>query len=140
MRLNFLLIKYKEKKMKIKIMLTILLLSTFLNPALATSIENMERTRSALISIMLDVNINADKKQNQLNNFKLKLLDNERIVINDKKIIQNPDRYTIKAFEEFELSFLVHASIEKNLDISEHWFNQIGLTTSNLENTRLIIK
>jgi hypothetical protein len=126
--------------MKIKIMLTILLLSTFLNPALATSIENMERTRSALISIMLDVNINADKKQNQLNNFKLKLLDNERIVINDKKIIQNPDRYTIKAFEEFELSFLVHASIEKNLDISEHWFNQIGLTTSNLENTRLIIK
>ena len=80
------------------------------------------------------------KKQNQLNNFKLKLLDNERIVINDKKIIQNPDRYTIKAFEEFELSFLVHASIEKNLDISEHWFNQIGLTTSNLENTRLIIK
>ena len=126
--------------MKIKTMLTILLLSTFLNPALATSIENMERTRSALISIMLDVNINADKKQNQLNNFKLKLLDNERIVINDKKIIQNPDRYTIKAFEEFELSFLVHASIEKNLDISEHWFNQIGLTTSNLENTRLIIK
>ncbi|MDA9170913.1 hypothetical protein N9O69_02410 [Alphaproteobacteria bacterium] len=126
--------------MKIKIMLTILLLSTFLNPALATSIENMERTRSALISIMLDVNMNADKKQNQLNNFKLKLLDNERIVINDKKIIQNPDRYTIKAFEEFELSFLVHASIEKNLDISEHWFNQIGLTTSNLENTRLIIK
>ena len=126
--------------MKIKIMLTILLLSTFLNPALATSIENMERTRSALISIMLDVNINADNKQNQLNNFKLKLLDNERIVINDKKIIQNPDRYTIKAFEEFELSFLVHASIEKNLDISEHWFNQIGLTTSNLENTRLIIK
>ena len=137
---NFSLIKSKEKRMKIKIMLTILLLSTFLNPALATSIENMERTRSALISIMLDVNINADKKQNQLNNFKLKLLDNERIVINDKKIIQNPDRYTIKAFEEFELSFLVHASIEKNLDISEHWFNQIGLTTSNLENTRLIIK
>ena len=140
MRLNFLLIKYKEKKMKIKIMLTILLLFTFLNPALATSIENMERTRAALISIMLDANMNADKKQNKLKNYKLKLLDSERIVINDKKIIQKPDRYTIKAFEEFELSFLVHASIENNLDISDHWFNQMGLTTSNLENTRLIIK
>jgi hypothetical protein len=140
MRLNFLLIKYKEKKMKIKIMLTILLLFTFLNPALATSIENMERTRAVLISIMLDANMNADKKQNKLKNYKLKLLDSERIVINDKKIIQKPDRYTIKAFEEFELSFLVHASIENNLDISDHWFNQMGLTTSNLENTRLIIK
>ena len=126
--------------MKIKIMLTILLLFTFLNPALATSIENMERTRAALISIMLDANMNADKKQNKLISFKLRLLDSERIVINDKKIIQKPDRYTIKAFEEFELSFLVHASIENNLDISDHWFNQMGLTTSNLENTRLITK
>tara|TARA_B110000114_G_C14929774_1_gene331960 strand:+ start:332 stop:754 length:423 start_codon:yes stop_codon:yes gene_type:complete len=140
MHLNFLLIKSKEKRMKVKIMLTILLLSTFLNPVLASSIENMERTRASLISTMLDVNIDADKKQNQLKNFKLKLLDNERIVINDKKIIQNPDRYTINAFEEFELSFLVHSSIEKNLDITSHWFNEIGLTTSNLENTRLITK
>jgi hypothetical protein len=107
--------------MKVKIMLTILLLSTFLNPVLASSIENMERTRASLISTMLDVNIDADKKQN-------------------KKIIQNPDRYTINAFEEFELSFLVHSSIEKNLDITSHWFNEIGLTTSNLENTRLITK
>jgi len=138
--LNFLLIKYKEKKMKIKIMLTMLLLLNFLNPALATSIENMERTRAALISVMLDANMNADKKQNKLKSFKLRLLDSERIVINDKKIIQNPDRYTIRAFEEYELSFLVHASIENNLDISDHWFNQMGLTTSNLENTRLITK
>ena len=126
--------------MKIKIMLTMLLLLNFLNPALATSIENMERTRAALISVMLDANMNADKKQNKLKSFKLRLLDSERIVINDKKIIQNPDRYTIRAFEEYELSFLVHASIENNLDISDHWFNQIGLTTSNLENTRLITK
>ena len=126
--------------MKIKIMLTMLLLLNFLNPALATSIENMERTRAALISVMLDANMNADKKQNKLKSFKLRLLDSERIVINDKKIIQNPDRYTIRAFEEYELSFLVHASIENNIDISDHWFNQMGLTTSNLENTRLITK
>ena len=126
--------------MKIKIMLTMLLLLNFLNPALATSIENMERTRAALISVMLDANMNVDKKQNKLKSFKLRLLDSERIVINDKKIIQNPNRYTIRAFEEFELSFLVHASIENNLDISDHWFNQMGLTTSNLENTRLITK
>ena len=126
--------------MKIKIMLTMLLLLNFLNPALATSIENMERTRAALISVMLDANMNLDKKQNKIKNFKLRLLDSESIVINDKKIIQNPDRYTIRAFEEYELSFLVHASIENNLDISDHWFNQMGLTTSNLENTRLITK
>ena len=94
-------------------MLTLILLTTFLNPALASSIENMERTRASLISTILDPNLKADNKQSKLLDLKLKLLDKERMVINDK-IIQNPSRYTIKAFEEFELSFLVHASVEKS--------------------------
>ena len=126
--------------MKIKTMFTILLLSTFLNPAFASSIENMERTRASLIKVILDPNLNLDKKEAQLSDLKLKLLDKERIVINDKKIIQNPNRYTIRAFEEFELSFLVHASIEKNINVPSHWFNEIGITTSNLDNTSLITK
>ena len=126
--------------MKNLIMLTLLLISTFLNPSFADSIDNMERTRAMLITTMLDPNLKADTKQSRINDLKLKLLDKERMVINDKKIIQNPNRHTIKAFEEFELSFLVHASIEKNLEISSHWFNEIGLTTSNLENTKLITK
>jgi hypothetical protein len=126
--------------MKIKTMFTILLLSTFFNPAFASSIENMERTRASFIKVMLDSNLNLEKKELELKNLKLKLLDKERIVINDKKIIQNPSRYTIKAFEEFELSFLVHASIDNNIDVPSHWFNEIGMTTSNLDNTSLIIK
>ena len=84
-------------------MFTQILLTTFLNPALANSIDNMERTRASLITTILDPNLEADNKQNKLLDLKLKLLDKERMVINDKKIIQNPSRYTIKAFEEFEL-------------------------------------
>jgi hypothetical protein len=90
--------------MKIKTMFTILLLSTFFNPAFASSIENMERTRASFIKVMLDSNLNLEKKELELKNLKLKLLDKERIVINDKKIIQNPSRYTIKAFEQFDSS------------------------------------
>ena len=84
-------------------MFTLILLTTFLNPAIASSIDNMERTRASLITTILDPNLEADNKQNKLLDLKLKLLDKERIVINDKKIIQNPSRHTIKAFEEFEL-------------------------------------
>ena len=121
-------------------MFTLILLTTFLNPALANSIDNMERTRASLITTILDPNLEADNKQNKLLDLKLKLLDKERIVINDKKIIQNPSRYTIKAFEEFELSFLVHASIEKKVDITSHWFNEVGFTSSGLKNTKLVTK
>ena len=121
-------------------MFTLILLTTFLNPAIANSIDNMERTRASLITTILDPNLEADNKQNKLLDLKLKLLDKERMVINDKKIIQNPSRHTIKAFEEFELSFLVHASIEKKVDITSHWFNEVGFTSSNLNNTKLVTK
>ena len=121
-------------------MLTLILLTTFLNPVLASSIENMERTRASLISTILDPNLKADNKQSKLLDLKLKLLDKERMVINDKKIIQNPSRYTIKAFEEFELSFLVHASVEKKVDITSHWFNEVGFTSNSLKNTKLVTK
>ena len=126
--------------MKIKTMFTILILSTLFNPVFASSIEDMERTRASLIKVILDPNLNLEKKESQITDLKLKLLDKERIVINDKKIIQNPNRYTIRAFEEFDLSFLVHASIEKSINIPSHWFNEIGITTSNLDNTSLITK
>ena len=121
-------------------MFTLILLTTFFNPAIASSIDNMERTRASLITTILDPNLEADNKQNKLLDLKLKLLDKERMVINDKKIIQNPSRYTIKAFEEFELSFLVHASIEKKVDITSHWFNEVGFTSSSLQNTKLVTK
>ncbi|MDC3141309.1 hypothetical protein OBA40_08150 [Alphaproteobacteria bacterium] len=126
--------------MKIKTMFTLLLLSTFFNPVFASSIENMERTRASLIKVILDPNLNFEKKETQLTDLKLKLLDKERIVINDKKIIQNPNRHTIRAFEEYELSFLVHASIEKNINVPSHWFNELDITTSSLDNTSLITK
>ena len=47
-------------------MFTLILLTTFLNPALANSIDNMERTRASLITTILDPNLEADNKQNKL--------------------------------------------------------------------------
>ena len=86
-------------------MFTLILLTTFLNPALANSIDNMERTRASLITTILDPNLEADNKQNKLLDLKLKLLDKERMVINDKKIIQNPSRHTIKALRNLNYHF-----------------------------------
>ena len=60
----------------------------FLNPALANSIDNMERTKASLITTILDPNLDADNKQNKLLDLKLKLLDKERMVINDKRLFK----------------------------------------------------
>ena len=58
--------------MKIKTMFTILLLSTFFNPVFASSIENMERTRASLIKVILDPNLNLEKKRNTTHRLKVK--------------------------------------------------------------------
>ena len=67
----------------------------------------------------------------------MRLLDLERITINNKNISENPSVHTIKAFENFDLTFLVNTSIEKNKPLSITWFEKIGLTTENILNTKV---
>ena len=55
-----------------------------------------------------------------------------------QEILKN--RYTIKAFENFDLTFLVHSSLEKDKPISLIWLEKIGLTTENLMSTRVTRK
>ena len=70
----------------------------------------------------------------------MRLLDLERMTINNKNINKNPNYRTIKAFENFDLTFLVHASLEKDKPISLIWLEKIGLTTENLMSTRVTRK
>ena len=67
----------------------------------------------------------------------MRLLDLERMTINSKNINKNPSYQTIKAFEEFDLTFLVHSSLEKGKSLSLTWLEKIGLTTENLMSTRV---
>ena len=54
-----------------------------------------------------------------------------------KNINKNPSYQTIKAFEKFDLTFLVHSSLEKGKSLSLTWLEKIGLTTENLISTRV---
>ena len=56
-------------------MFTLILITTFLNPAIASSIDNMERTRASLITTILDPNLEADNKQNKLLDLKRNISD-----------------------------------------------------------------
>ena len=86
---------------------------------------------------MLNTNISVKDRQQNLEKSKMKLLDLERITINNKNISKNPSYQTIKAFENFDLTFLVHASLEQEKSLPILWFEKVGLTTNNLMNTRV---
>ena len=112
----------------------LLTMSTYAN---ADPIHNLERERAKTLDIVLDKSISIEERKKQLDKSKMRLLDLERITINNKNISENPGVHTIKAFENFDLTFLVHTSIEKNKPLSITWFEKIGLTTENIMNTKV---
>ena len=41
------------------------------------------------------------------------------------------------AYERYDLTFLVHASIEHNRALLDHWLHQVGVSTQSLMNARI---
>ena len=120
--------------------LTILLSVIICAQANANSIDTLERERAKTLNLILDKSISIGERKKRLEISKMRLLDLERMTINDKNINKNPNHRTIKAFENFDLTFLVHSSLEKDKPISLIWFEKIGLTTENLMSTRVTRK
>ena len=123
-----------------KIMFTLMFLASMLSGVEAATIKNLERTRANTVAVILDMNINPNQRIQKVEKARLKLLDMERITINDGKISKNPSQYAVKAFENFDLTFLVHSSLEKDKTIAVHWLEEVGFTTSNLKRTKAIRK
>ena len=120
--------------------LTILLSIIICSQANANSIDSLERERAVTLNLILDKSISIGERKKRLEISKMRLLDLERMTINDKNINKNPNHRTIKAFENFDLTFLVHSSLEKDKPISLIWLEKIGLTTENLMSTRVTRK
>ena len=120
--------------------LTILLSIIGCSQANANSIDTLERERAKTLNLILDKSISIGERKKRLEISKMRLLDLERMTINDKNINKNPNHRTIKAFENFDLTFLVHSSLEKDKPISIMWLEKIGLTTENLMSTRVTRK
>ena len=103
----------------------------------ANTIDNLERERAKALNLILDKSVSIGDRKSKLEKSKMRLLDLERMTINSKNINKNPSYQTIKAFEKFDLTFLVHSSLEKGKSLSLTWLEKIGLTTENLMSTRV---
>tara|TARA_B100000963_G_scaffold336387_1_gene331375 strand:- start:504 stop:887 length:384 start_codon:yes stop_codon:yes gene_type:complete len=119
---------------------TVVLITALSSLAYANSIDALERERAHTVNLILDKTISITERKSRLEKSKMKLLDLERMIINNKNINKNPSYQTIKAFENFELTFLVHSSVEKGKPLAITWFEKIGLTTDNLINTEVTRK
>jgi len=100
--------------------------------ASADTVENLERERAIAIETLLSPEMGPGERQISMQLARTRLVDLERMVLRDDSL-RGRNTPTIRAaFDNYDLSFLVHASIEKNRTVIDHWLEQIGITTNSL--------
>ena len=103
----------------------------------AGSLENLERERAAMIETILDGGIRNSDRQKKIEISRNQLIDLERMVLRDQSLRGKNTRAVQMAFKNYDLTFLVHASLEKGKSVSDHWLGEVGLTTASLMNARM---
>lgn len=101
-------------------------------PAVAGSLENLERERALLLEAMLSADLTPGQRQSRFDTSKRRLVDLERIVLRDDQLVGRNTPTVQRAFGNYDLTFLVHAAMEKDLSIVDNWLEQVGVTTHSL--------
>ena len=105
--------------------------------AQADSLENLERERAMLMQAMLSAEMSAKERQGKVALSRNRLIDLERMVLRDKKLVGRNSPAVRAADENYDLTFLVHASIERDRALLDHWMYQVGVSTQSLMNAKV---
>lgn len=115
---------------------TAVLLIGLAAPASAGTLENMERERAIMIETMLSGDIDNNQRQGRMDIARTRLVDLERMVLRDKSLLGKNQPLVRAAFDNYDLTFVVHASVEKNRSLADHWLSEIGMSTQAVMNAR----
>jgi len=118
------------------IIIAVLVLAFAAAGAHAGSLENMERERAILLETLLSGDISAEERQGRGAVSRARLIDLERMVLRDKSLVGKNTPMVRAAFENYDLTFLVHASTEKNRAPLDHWMAELGISTQTILNAR----
>jgi hypothetical protein len=103
----------------------------------AGTIENLERERSITLEALLSADLTPDEREERIGLSKTRLVDLERMVLRDEGLRGKSTPTVRAAFENYDLTFLVHASTEKNVSAIDAWLAEIGITTQSLMSAKM---
>ncbi len=106
-------------------------------PAQAGTLENLERERAIFIDSMLDPEATPVERIEKMRISQRRLIDLERMVLRDSSLTGRNTPTVRRAFENYDLTFLVHASTENNVSAIDAWLAQIGITTQSLMSAKM---
>ena len=98
----------------------------------AGTLENLERERALLVEVILDPELDAEQRAQRINKAQHRLVDLERMALRDKSLRGKNTPVVRKAFERYDLTFLVHASVEHERSVTDQWLDEVGISTDSL--------
>ena len=107
-------------------------MTAFSGTAMAGNVENLERERAILIDTMLNADLSPSERETQIETSKRRLVDLERLVLRDDSLIGRNTPVVRRAFGNYDLTFLIHASTEAGMSIMDTWLDQMGLSSQSL--------
>jgi hypothetical protein len=106
-------------------------------PAAAGPLENLERERAALLSTLLDPALHPDDRQSRVTAALRRLVDLERMVLRDPRAAAESGALANRAFADYDLTFLAHASVERGVSPLDLWLGRLGISTDRLLTARV---
>ena len=100
--------------------------------AAADTLDNLERERAILVESMFDPALAPADRQARIEAEQRRLVDLERMVLRDDTLKGRNTPTVRKAFANYDLTFLVHASLEKKVTLVDTWLDQVGISTNSL--------
>lgn len=100
------------------------------------TLSNLERERSSLVSVMTQEELSPIDRERRIALSQRRLMDMERMVIRDDRLLGSHDPMVKKAFDHYETTFLVHASAEANQHIVDFWLHQLSLDSQSILESR----
>ena len=98
----------------------------------AGNVENMERERAIMMTTLVDPDLTPEERAAKTETSMRRLVDLERLVLRDQTIDGKASPVITRAFKNYELTFIVHASSEKRMAVVDTWLEQVGITTQSL--------
>ena len=96
------------------------------------TLPNLERERVAFIQVLTSEQLQPAEREQQIAVSQQRLMDLERMVIRDDRLLGSSDPLVKKAFNDYNSTFLVHASAEANQYIVDFWLQQLQLETNTI--------
>ncbi len=114
-----------------------LLALTNTGSAWAGTLETLERERAGLVATFLDGSLTPAQRSQKVEKSTRRLIDLERMALRDDSLVGRNTPTVQKAFANYELTFLAHASAENGTSAVEVWMREMGLSTNSLMNARV---